>query len=155
MLSSWRKGRKMSLLLVVVYMTFTVICQPNNSKCYIYTTIQLLTCSQIKKCLLTSHTAMFWDLDLCIFWKGCDQNPLLYSFHNGTRMTREPQWNMLATVDECSIQCKQSSWLMLRVPVTKLLMTRCHKVELCQEPEELSTRFFWWRPLIEAEMSSF
>jgi len=26
---------------------------------------------------------------------------------------------------------------------------------LCQEPEELSTSFFWWRPLIEVETSSF
>jgi len=25
---------------------------------------------------------------------------------------------------------------------------------LCQEPEELSTSFFWWRPLIEVETSS-
>jgi len=26
---------------------------------------------------------------------------------------------------------------------------------LCQEPEEMSTSFFWWRPLIEIETSSF
>ena len=26
---------------------------------------------------------------------------------------------------------------------------------LCQEPEKLSTSFFWWRPLIEVETSSF
>ena len=26
---------------------------------------------------------------------------------------------------------------------------------LCQEPEELSTSFFWWKPLIEVETSSF
>jgi len=26
---------------------------------------------------------------------------------------------------------------------------------VCQEPEELSTSFFWWRPLIKVETSSF
>ena len=26
---------------------------------------------------------------------------------------------------------------------------------LCQEPEELSTSFFWWRPLVEVETSVF
>jgi len=57
----------------------------------------------------------------------------------------------------CSVKLDAQRLLVNVHPVldSTSVLCSCNLTPSCQELEELSTSFFWWRPLVQVETSSF